>query len=285
MSQEEQNKEKNSLNQEDKKAAKAVDIGENNLNTEVSQKQQTRLQKREKTAANIEKIKQATPEQLRKQLSNKNIDYIFRLEKALNNNEGLTTKKVTETVNVILPEIVVAQYKGIPAATLYHQSPLQKAKELAHPQPKPVKQKFWMQAVDNVLLYLTFFLGMFGLVQLFTPQKNLQGGQTLGILTLVSVAVLFGIVMAYYNNILVLPRSERPAIWKLILGGLGVLIVIFAWITLTSLPALRIINPVINPWVEIVLAVIAFLGRRYFKQKYHVIDPLRQRAVDNAKNK
>ncbi|QNQ83074.1 DUF1129 domain-containing protein [Lactobacillus sp. PV037] len=285
MSQENENKEKNSLNQEDKKAAEAVNVEKKNANAKVSQKQQARLQKREKSAANIEKIKQASPEQLRKQLSNKNVDYIFRLEKALNNNEGLPSEKVTETIDIILPEIVIAQYKGVPAATLYHQSPIQKAKELAHPKAKPIKQKFWMQAVDNVLLYLTFFLGMFGLVQLFTPQKSLQGGQTLGILTLISVAVLFGIIMAYYNNILVQPKDERPAIWKLILGGIGVLIVIFAWITLTSLPALRVINPVINPWVEIVLAVIAFLGRRYFKQKYHVIDPLRQRAVNNAKNK
>ena len=37
---------------------------------------------------------------------------------------------------------------------------------------------------------------------------------------------------------------------------------------------MRVINPVLNPWVYIVLAVIAFFVRRWFRQKYHVVDPL-----------
>ncbi|MBD5429577.1 DUF1129 domain-containing protein [Lactobacillus sp.] len=265
------NETKENLTAEDKNAAKVDE-------------QQASLQKKNKFAQTEETIKNTNPKELRKKLSNKNSDYVFRLEKAMLNSENVAMDQVEPAIDSILPEIVIAQYKGIPASTLYKKSPTEKAKELAHPKAKPIKTKFWMQVVDNLLLYLTFFLGMFGVVQLFMPKNKATQSGEMGIVTLLSVAILFGVLMAYYNNLLARDKSERPPMWKMIGIAAIVLIVIFLWITLTSLPAFKPFNPVINPWVEIVLAVIAFVGRRFFKQKYHVVDPLKQRAQNRSRD-
>lgn len=272
MDPKDQNKEetKENLAAEDKNAAQAG-------------KQQANLQKQSKHAATEEEIRNTDPKELRKKLSNKNSDYVFRLEKAMLNSENVAMDQVEPAIDSILPEIIIAQRKGMPASTLYQKSPTEKAKELAHPKAKPTKTKFWMQVVDNLLLYLTFFLGMFGVVQLFMPKNKASQSGEMGIVTLLSVAILFGVLMAYYNNLLARNKEDRPPMWKMIGIAVIVLIVIFLWITLTSLPAFRPFNPVINPWVEIVLAVIAFVGRRFFKQKYHVVDPLKQRAAQNQK--
>ncbi|MBP2058148.1 putative membrane-anchored protein [Lactobacillus colini] len=245
---------------------------------------QAKLQKQSKRLETEAELKNTNPEQLRQKLSNKNADYIFRLEKAMRDNEKLAGEQVDNAINSILPEIIIAQYKGMPASTLYRQSPTEKAHELAHPKAKPVESKFWMQIVDNVLLYLTFFLGMFGVVQLFMPKSKDSQSSEMGIITMLSVAILFGIIMAYYNNMLARDKEDRPAIWKMIAIAAVVLMAVFLWITFTSLPVFRPFNPIINPWIEIILAVLAFLGRRFFKQKYHVVDPLKQRAQNQKRD-
>ena len=132
-----------------------------------------------------------------------------------------------------------------------------------------------MHAVDNGLLYFVIFAGFFGVVQLFNMNSKQQNGvQQMGILTVASVTILFGILMAYYNDLVTREKSKRPSTWKVVLIGIFLVGIVMVWITITSMPFLRVINPVLNPWVYIVLAVIAFFGRRWFRQKYHVVDPL-----------
>lgn len=268
------------------KDQKKDEVKEPKENTaQVDENKQAKLQKKSKNEISKEEIKQTDPKELRKQLSNKNSDYIFRVEKAMLNSENVAMEQVEPAIDEILPEIIIAQRKGIPASTLYRQSPTEKAKELAHPKDKQNgKPKFWMQIVDNVLLYLTFFLGMFGVVQLFMPKGKANQSGEMGIVTLLSVAVLFGIVMAYYNEMLARDKKDRPSVVKMIVIGALVLMGIFLWITLTSMPFFRPFNPIINPWIEIVGAVLAFVGRRYFKQKYHVVDPLKARAAKQSRD-
>ena len=189
--------------------------------------------------------------------------------------QNYTMDQVKPAIDQILPEIIVAQRKGIPASSLYQKAPKEKAIEIANPQKEAPKNKFWMHAVDNGLLYFVIFAGFFGVVQLFNINSKQQNGvQQMGILTVASVTILFGILMAYYNDLVTREKSKRPPMWKVVLIGIFLVGIVMVWITFTSMPFLRVINPVLNPWVYIVLAVIAFFVRRWFRQKYHVVDPL-----------
>ena len=242
-------------------------------NSTVDNVKQAKLKKAHEQSARDEEIKKLPPKELRKKLSNKNQDYVFRLEKFLTEDQNYTMDQVEPAIDQILPEIIIAQRKGIPASNLYQKAPREKAIEIANPKKEPPKNKFWMHAVDNGLLYFIIFAGFFGLVQLFSNQKAATGSQ-MGVLTLISVTVLFGILMAYYNDLFSREKDQRPAMWKIVLLGAFFVGIIMIWIMFTSLPFLRVINPILNPWVYIVLAGIAFFVRRWFRQKYHVVDPL-----------
>lgn len=242
-------------------------------NSSVGNTQQEKLKKAHEQNSRDEEIKKMSPKELRNKLSNKNQDYVFRLEKFLTEDQNYTMDQVEPAIDQILPEIIVAQRKGVPANTLYQKAPREKAIEIANPKKEAPKNKFWMHAVDNGLLYFLIFAGFFGVVQLFSNQKAAAGSQ-MGVLTLVSVTVLFGVLMAYYNDLFSREKADRPSTWKIVLIGAFFVGIIMIWIMFTSLPFLRVINPVLNPWVYIVLAVIAFFVRRWFRQKYHVVDPL-----------
>ena len=244
-------------------------------NSTVGNAKQEKLKKAHEQNSREEEIKKMPPKELRKKLSNKNQDYVFRLEKFLTEDQNYTMDQVKPAIDQILPEIIVAQRKGIPASSLYQKAPKEKAIEIANPQKEAPKNKFWMHAVDNGLLYFVIFAGFFGVVQLFNINSKQQNGvQQMGILTVASVTILFGILMAYYNDLVTREKSKRPPMWKVVLIGIFLVGIVMVWITFTSMPFLRVINPVLNPWVYIVLAVIAFFVRRWFRQKYHVVDPL-----------
>ena len=244
-------------------------------NSTVGNVKQEKLKKAHEQNSREEEIKKMPPKELRKKLSNKNQDYVFRLEKFLTEDQNYTMDQVKPAIDQILPEIIVAQRKGIPASSLYQKAPKEKAIEIANPQKEAPKNKFWMHAVDNGLLYFVIFAGFFGVVQLFNINSKQQNGvQQMGILTVASVTILFGILMAYYNDLVTREKSKRPPMWKVVLIGIFLVGIVMVWITFTSMPFLRVINPVLNPWVYIVLAVIAFFVRRWFRQKYHVFDPL-----------
>jgi len=244
-------------------------------NSTVGNAKQEKLKKAHEQNSREEEIKKMPPKELRKKLSNKNQDYVLRLEKFLTEDQNYTMDQVKPAIDQILPEIIVAQRKGIPASSLYQKAPKEKAIEIANPQKEAPKNKFWMHAVDNGLLYFVIFAGFFGVVQLFNINSKQQNGvQQMGILTVASVTILFGILMAYYNDLVTREKSKRPPMWKVVLIGIFLVGIVMVWITFTSMPFLRVINPVLNPWVYIVLAVIAFFVRRWFRQKYHVVDPL-----------
>lgn len=244
--------------------------------------EQEELKKQSKQAAHEEAIKNTDPQELRKQLTNKNSDYVFRLQKALLENENIANDQVEPAIDSILPEMVIAQQKGIPASTLYKMSPTEKAIELTHPKPKVVTQKFGLQVIDNILLYLALFAGLYGFVQLVSKTPS---GAELGVVTLLVLVVGLGYMMAYYNRWIVTPKDKRMGTGKMILIGVAILIIMFLWVTATSMPGLRRLNPPLNPWVEIVIAVIAFGVRYYLRRKYNIIDPVRQARLQQQNKK
>lgn len=107
-----------------------MDTREKNLaNTQKQEASQAKVEKQ--TSSVIQDV-----DSMRKQLTNKNSDYVFRLEKALMD-AGKSEAEATKIANDLLDEIITAQKQGIPASNLYKKSPILKAEEILHPVIKP----------------------------------------------------------------------------------------------------------------------------------------------------
>ena len=102
----------------------------------------------------------------------------------------------------------------------------------------------------------------------------------MGIITIMSVGIIFGILMAYYNRMLAMDKKDRPAVWKLIAYGIVMLVGVYVWIAIVYVvPIFRPINIVLPAVVNVGMGVIAFVLRMYLKKKYNIIDPLRAKQL------
>lgn len=217
-------------------------------------------------------IDQMSVDELRENLSNKNADYVFRLQRELASQGKLTQEKARGMVDELLPEILKAQRRGQPANGLYMAAPKMKANELLHPEenaaPKPVP--FWQRSVDSALLYLAIFTGLFGIMELFSNTNKTSS--SMGILSIASVGILMGVFMTKYED-WVLPNGSRSKVsWPKLIGVSFILIVgLFAWMWILALPAIQVINPVLPGIWYIIIAAAAYGGRYLFRKYYGIV--------------
>ena len=246
---------------------------EKNNTAKINQSKQEKLKNQTESQNKDDELKTKSPAELRKLLSNKNSDYVFRLQKELQAQGKMTLEEAESKVNELLPEIIVAQRPGQPANGLYMASPKIKAMDMLSPKnKKPVVHPFWQRAIDSALLYLVFFVGAFGVLEMFQSSGQKDNPQT-GILTLVSVGVLMGIYMAKYNDWVVPGKGQgktRVSWGKAILGMLGLLIALFIWLWIITLPGIRVINPTLPGVVDIIIAAIAYGIRWLFRRHYDI---------------
>ena len=237
----------------------------------INQDKQEKLKAKTETEEKDDAIKTESSEKLRSMLSNKNSDYVFRLQKELVLQGKMDSNKAAEEVDKLLPEIVIAQRHGQPANGLYMASPKIKAQEMLHQKDEvEIDHPFWQRAVDGALLYMVFFIGIFGVMALFTP--NTKDNGQMGIITLASTGALMGLFMTKYNDWImpVAGRRKKLPFGRMILGIIGLLAALMVWIWLFSLPGLRVVNPVLPGGVDIVIAAV-ILGIRYlFRKQYKI---------------
>ncbi|MGQ5708420.1 DUF1129 family protein [Lactobacillus sp. PSON] len=237
----------------------------------IDQNKQEKLKAKTEAEEKDSEIKTESPEKLRSMLSNKNSDYVFRLQKELIIQGKISSDKAAEEVNKLLPEIVVAQRHGQPANGLYMASPKIKAQEMLHPkQEAEIDHPFWQRAVDGALLYMVFFIGIFGVIALFTP--NTKDNGQMGIVTLASTGALMGIFMTKYNDWIMPVAGKRKKLpfGRMILGIIGLLAILMVWIWLFNLPGLRTINVVLPGGIDLVIAAVIFGIRYLFRKQYNI---------------
>lgn len=239
-------------------------------NSNINAEKQEKLKKASETDAKDEELKNTDPKILREKLSNKNKDYVFRLEKELQRQGSMSREDAVAMTDSLLSEIIIAQRHGQPANGLYLASPKIKAEQLLHPEQKPVETPFWQLAVDGALLYVAIFVGFYGVVALFQNEKHPENSQ-MGILTLLSVGIMMGVFMVKYNDIVMPKKGQRVGWSKIILGGLGIALALFVWIWILSLPAIRVINPILPGAANLVIAAAAYGVRYLFRQHYHIV--------------
>lgn len=249
---------------------------EEKKNPKVNKAKQAELRKESKKQAEKEDIEEAKPAELRQKLSNKNADYVYRLQKELQRQGKLTPAQAKDSVDSLLPEIIIAQRNGQPANGLYMASPKIKANQLLHPKPKVIPlmaHPFWQRAVDNILLWFTIFFGFYGLLGLFNS-TNSKGTQN-GVLTILVLSIVMGIFLAKYNE-WVTPytnNQERKRLpWmKLIVSSVIFVVVAVGVMWILTEPWARVINPILPGIVNIIIAAASFGIRYLFRKYYHIV--------------
>ena len=230
-------------------------------NKKAAQKQQAASAKSDKKEEVTSQIYSADADDLHKKLSNKNAEYVFKLNKYLLEN-GFKEEEAKEVIDGLLPEMVENQIKGIPANQLY--GPVtQKAQEIAHPVKKPKKTPFWGLWIDTALLFFALFGLLYGIVAL-TSKKADPNNQT-GILTLIVLSLMWGALLTWFNDQMRLPKSQRPGWGKtiayLVVGMVGMFLFLGA---MAFVPTA--INPTLNSVGYFVSAAIAYAIRFGFRK-------------------
>ncbi|WP_127345778.1 DUF1129 family protein [Lactobacillus amylolyticus] len=236
----------------------------------IDQEKQAKL----KAKTEADEIKNMSSAELRTKLSNKNSDYVFRLQKELEKQGNMNADDAAARVDQLLPEIIIAQRRGQPANDLYMASPSIKAEQILHPEKKPktlMDIPFWQRATDSTLLWLGTFTAFYGLMGIFNTK--IQSTQN-GVLTILVFCILLGVFWAKYNE-WTMPKSKdnrRPKMsWPKLLGISALFVVgLFVLMGIFMLPIFKVINPVLPGIAYLIIAVIAFAGRCYFRKYYHI---------------
>ncbi|WP_119325395.1 DUF1129 family protein [Companilactobacillus musae] len=236
-------------------------------NKQAAEKQKVASAKNEKKEEIKSEIYSANADDLRKKLSNKNAEYVFKLNKYLMD-DGFKEEEAKEAIDKLLPEIVDNQIKGIPANQLY--GPVtQRAKDIVHPVKKPKKTPFWASWIDTSLLFFALFGLLYGIVAL-TSKKADPNNQT-GIVTLVVLSAMWGVLLTWFNNQMKLPKDKRPG-WGITIGYLLVgLVFMFVFLAaMTVVPAT--INPALNAIGYFIAAAVAYGVRFVFRRTMGIHD-------------
>ncbi|WEV71102.1 DUF1129 family protein [Lactobacillus sp. ESL0785] len=242
------------------------------VQAKIDTNKQEKLKDKIESQNKDDQLKQLSPEELRGELSNKNADYIFRLQKELAVQGKMSQAEAAAKVDELLPQLVIAQHHGQPASTYYNLSPKLKAADMLKPKKKTAADvPFWQSAVDGALVYIAIFVGLFGVIGLFSNEQKYNS--QMGILTLLIVGATMGVFMTKYNEWVLPSGSKNKKIpWtKLILGMVAMLVVLFVLIWILSIPALRVINPVLSGTANIIIAIVAYGIRWLFRRHYQII--------------
>lgn len=202
-------------------------------------------------------------EALSAQLSKKNADYLFKFKRALKN-EGISEAQQQAMLAEMLPEMLEAQHKGQPANQLYG-SVTVKINHLLHAPKPPVKTSLQLQMLDNGLIFLIMYLAINGVSAYFAKGK----ATGIGITSIVITAVLAGVIMTYPMRYSQMPKAQRPPFWKMALIVVGLTLVFVAAYGVTILIP-SVLNPVLPPIVQLVIAGILIAVRIYLKRRFKI---------------
>lgn len=211
--------------------------------------------------------KRSENEKLMRKLTNKNEDYIVKLNRQLKD-RGWDDDQVTEALYGMLPTIVEQQDNHITARKLYGTVTEQADHITAGPnvtRDPAEKSPTWQLYIDGALL-----LG--GLLALINGAFQLFGSETqnpMGILTLFANFLLAGVAMLVIGRYAPAP-GQKGGFLKYILASTLTMI---AWMFIFSIVAAFIppaINPPVSASVSLLIGIGALVAKYFFKQAFDV---------------
>ncbi|WP_409021820.1 DUF1129 family protein [Dellaglioa sp. P0083] len=206
-------------------------------------------------------------------LTKRNEDYVYRLNSILKDSK-INDEKRNTVISEIVAELRTEQHKGVTATKLYGPVSTKATDIIMGPQKKAAEptSSFWLTALDNGLMMLLIFAGMYGVMGLMSKtstQAETTGAG--GLLTLLITSILGGIGAAlfykkYGPNV---KKEDKPAFWVTLLVFVAFIAVwIFAYMLVALIPGP--LNALLPAPVYLVIALIAFAVRIYVKRRYNI---------------
>ncbi|MDO1604957.1 DUF1129 family protein [Lactobacillus sp. YT155] len=235
-------------------------------NKEIIEKQAKNEEVKKKVNEAEVATQDMSADEIAKKLSKRNDEYLFKLRKELIA-AGKTEEEAKEMIDGLVRDIYLSQIKGITANKLFG-TPTEKVEDLLTVKKKVnEKQPFWKLAVDTTLLFLALFAAMYGVMGL-TDQSKKPQNQT-GILTLLTISIMWGVILTWFNIQMKKSKENRPGIGKTLVYMAGGLVLMFGVLYITAnLPA--VINPVLDPTIYLVTAIVSFAGRYIFRKMNNI---------------
>lgn len=210
-------------------------------------------------------------------LTRKNEEFMYQLNKQLDR-QGVAGDKKPAMLEETAQQLAAGQKKGKTAKALFG-TPTEYAKELKNPKKAPehmTKKSIWMLAIDNALIFLSIFTFMFGLMFWLSPlaMRSSQAGSS-GITAILLVAILGGVQFGYVATQLQ-PTKNKDGKWvqtkPMWFRVLTVVFGLVAWLAVYMLASLlpNVVNPRLNQWAYLAIAVVTFIGDIYYRRKYHI---------------
>ncbi|WP_373842459.1 DUF1129 domain-containing protein [Limosilactobacillus sp.] len=210
-------------------------------------------------------------------LTRKNEEFMYQLNKQLDR-QGVASEKQPAMLKETAEQLVAGQKKGKTAKTLFG-TPTDRAKELKHPKPSTqhmTRRSIKLLAIDNTLIFLSIFTFMYFLMFWLSPlaMRSSRAGSS-GITAILLVAILGGILYGYVAMQLQPTRNKdgkwvqtKPMWFRVLTVAFGLVAWLAVYMLVSLLP--NIVNPRLNRWVYLIIAVAAFVGDIVYRRKYHV---------------
>lgn len=214
---------------------------------------------------NLEETKKQNQE-LYKQLTNKNEQYIFQLNNRLDEmNYDPVAKEYV--LNEMLHEIIEAQEKHIPARRIYgtvtEQTDNILGKNVEIPEEEQEQSPTWMVYMDGALLLGGLFSIVNGIGAWQAPESEV------GLLQVLLNFLLGGLAVLALTKYAPKP-GQTKGLLKYILATVSVMLLWILVITFVLVLIPDILNPVLHPFVIITIGIVALIAKWYLKKELDI---------------
>lgn len=222
--------------------------------------EETREELQQKVAQNRE---------LMTQLTNKNNQFIFDLNKALEGSDLSEEKKVL-ALNDMLSALVEGQKTGTTAKQLYG-TPTEAVDAILNAPEPLAEMTFGKIMLDNFLMMFAFLAVMVGLMSMLSKAGQPAQGITATVIGAIAGAFSFYLIYRYIYSY-DLPgadQSKRPGGLK---SGLIMALCFMPWLFVYTIASFlpSSMNPAIDPVLSIALGAMSFAVRHWVKKKYNL---------------
>lgn len=210
-------------------------------------------------------------------LTRKNEEFMYQLNKQLDR-IGVASADKPAMLEETAQQLVAGQKQGKTAKALFG-TPTEQAKELKNPKKTPEhisKESIWLMAIDNMLIFLSIFTFMFGLMYWMTPAAmHSQRAGSSGITAILLVAGLGGLLFVYVARQLQPTKNKegkwvqtKPMWFRVLTVAFGLVVWLAVYMLASLLP--NVVNPRLNQWAYLIIAVVTFVGDIVYRRRYHI---------------
>ncbi|MGX7015018.1 DUF1129 domain-containing protein [Vagococcus silagei] len=222
----------------------------------------------EEIAAEVKQMKQEN-EQLLKELTKKNDQFMFDLKKVLAN-ETLPEEREVRALNSMLQALVDGQKTGVTAKQLYG-TPTEAASKIKETPDVLPTSSFSILWLDNSLVLFSFLAIITSMFSVMSKESGVTQGITSLVIGAISGGLSFYFIhkYVYVYNLPGADQSKKPGFLK----STGIMALCFIpWLFFFSMAQLlpATVNPSLDPMINLVLGAAAFGGHYLLKKKYNI---------------